>query len=104
MGETRFNSSDLQFEVVCIRKHYINAMSVNQISVFFREVGETNQYYFQDAVQFFIESNAEKDNLLTVLIGVFDNTTCSRLSPFFGKIGTYICSNMCLTCEYVSTF
>ena len=79
MGETRFNSSDLQFEVVCTRNHYINPMSVNQISVFFREVGETKQYYFQDAVQFFIEANTEKDNLLrvasTLCIACQDNET-----------------------------
>ena len=79
MGETRFNSSDLQFEVVCTRNHYINPMSVNQISVFFREVGETKQYYFQDAVQFFIEANTEKDNLLrvasTLCIAYQDNET-----------------------------
>ena len=79
MGETRFNSSDLQFEVICTRNHYINPMSVNQISVFFREVGETKQYYFQDAVQFFIEANTEKDNLLrvasTLCIAYQDNET-----------------------------
>ena len=54
-------------------------MSVNQISVFFREVGETNHYYFQVAVQFFIEANAEKDNLLrvasTLCIAYQDNET-----------------------------
>ena len=41
-----------------------------------------------------------KDASCIVLIGVFDKTICSRLSPFIGKIGT----NICLTCEYVSNF
>ena len=29
MGKTRFNSSDLQFEVVCTENQYINPMSMN---------------------------------------------------------------------------
>ena len=42
-------------------------------------MGETKQYYFQDALQFFIEANTEKDNLLrvasTLCIAYQDNET-----------------------------
>ena len=57
IGKTRLNISDLQFHLVCSKKHFINPMSVHQISVILKKVGDETQYYFDNPIQFYVEAN-----------------------------------------------
>ena len=66
IGETRLNTSDLQFHLVCSKNHFINLMSVHQISVILKEIADETQYSFDDPVQFYVEAHEQNGSVLRI--------------------------------------